>query len=115
MDRASTVGIKILLLTPVTRFSNLLPSRPNYSYTPKGCDNGTNVVALGCTSNRHPTEYQAEAGSEDELINELQGDNLCVQQLRHSLFTEPRNSGGNNKVPVKHKLASVLKYHMSRF
>ena len=46
-----------------------LPSSPNYSYTPppfcsllageareKGrCDNGTNVVALGCTINRHPT------------------------------------------------------------
>ena len=27
----------------------ILPSSPNYSYTPKGCDNGTNVVALGCT------------------------------------------------------------------
>jgi hypothetical protein len=32
-----------------------VPSSPNYSYTPKGCDNGTNVVALECTINRHPT------------------------------------------------------------
>ena len=53
-----------------------------------------------------------EVGSEDELINELQGDNLCVQQLRHSLYTEPKSPG---KVPAKHKLAEVLKYHMGRF
>jgi hypothetical protein len=42
-----------------------LPSSPNYSYTPLGCDNGSNVVALGwlvgdckqspCTINRNPT------------------------------------------------------------
>ena len=36
-----------------------VPSSPNYSYTPKGCDNGTNVVALGCTSNRHPTVWNS--------------------------------------------------------
>jgi hypothetical protein len=53
-----------------------------------------------------------EVGSEDELINELQGDNLCVQQLRHSLYTEPKSPG---KVLAKHKLAEVLKYHMGRF
>ena len=56
---------------PIHKYDDNLPSSPNYSYKgiasnprPKGCDNGTNVVALGgdclqspCTINRHPTVY----------------------------------------------------------
>ena len=37
----------------------MVPSSPNYSNTPLGCDTGTNVVALGADLSHTPTVYQA--------------------------------------------------------
>lgn len=57
--------------------------------------------------------------SEDELINELQGDNLCIQQLRHGLYTPPitgkkQKYNSSQSKPTKHKLDGVLKYQLGR-
>jgi hypothetical protein len=51
----STISTGIVARFPIDK---ILPSSPNYSYTPTGCNNGTNVVALGCTINRNPTVYK---------------------------------------------------------
>jgi hypothetical protein len=66
---------------------------------------------LGLTTQckEYNNDQQLDSHNEDELLSQLQGDNLCIQQLRHGLYTDFTKS----KLP-KHKLDSVLKYHMSR-
>lgn len=59
---------------------------------------------------------QSEPVSEDELINELQGDNIGIHQLRQCLYTPPTTGGKKQKQSLlpKHKLEGVLQYQLGR-
>jgi hypothetical protein len=92
-----------------------VPSSPNYSYTPKGCDNGTNVVALGCTINRHPTVHDGQCkgivDDNGEILDEgfevNPGDN---NQIKFNLsFIIPGSAESKTLYSV------VLQYYLSGF
>ena len=62
------------------------------------------------------SQQHSEPVSEDELINELQGDNIGIHQLRQCLYTPPTTGGKKQKQSQqpKHKLEGVLQYHLGR-
>ena len=70
-----------------------VPSSPNYSYTPKGCNNGTNVVALGCTINRHPTVY---AGLETQCPDTDEGEQNDTYTQSNALELSSQSSSIDN-------------------
>jgi hypothetical protein len=59
-------------------------------------------------------EQQPATHSEDELIESLQDDNRCSYQLRKVLVQPESVQNPAATTETKHKLDTVLKYHMSR-
>ena len=87
-----------------------VPSSPNYSYNgiasnprPNVCDNGTNVVALGCTINPHsmvdtPSQVVSDAGEKTELDDLLDEVNNIDTELEIPVHTVPLKLNFNDTV-----------------